>query len=223
MQTKPFCAGDLSKARVLVIGHDPRLQESDAQAEYAFFADYFFKPIPTRKSEMAKYRLAEAAFSYIGHLISYQYPADRLVLTNLCNVGLPHAPAGKTVLIPEQEAQAGVNTIHNLLNQSNVEIIFAMSAQVNYWLQKLDFYPSVADFLDKAGPRSRGINNMPPYYEPQGGRAFQLICGRCYAEGNRKVIPVLHVKNWPLRAAFARAYGKAYENCINQLRDMKAT
>lgn len=218
MQTNPFCAGDLSKARVLVIGHDPRLQESNTQAEYAFFADYFFRPIPTRKSELAKYHLAEAAFSYIGHLTSYKYPADQLVLTNLCNVGLPHAPAGKMVLIPEQEAQTGINAIHNLLNQSNIEIIFAMSAQVNYWLQKLGFYPSVSDFLNKAEPKPKGISNKPPYYEPQQSKAFQLICGQCYTDGSRKVFPILHVKNWPLRGAFAKAYSKAYENCVNQLK-----
>jgi hypothetical protein len=218
MQTRPFCAGDLSKARVLVIGHDPRLQKSGTQAEYALFADYFFKPIPTRKSELAKYHLAEATFGYIGYLTSYKYPADQLVLTNLCNVALPHAPTGKTVLIPEEEAQVGVNAIRDLLGQSNIEIIFVMSMQVNYWLQKLSFYPSITDFLKKAEPRARGISSKPPYYEPQQSKAFQLICGQCYTSDNRKIVPILHVKNWPLRGAFAQAYRVSYENCINQLK-----
>lgn len=32
--------GELSKAKVLVIGHDPRLRANDTIAEYYFFADY---------------------------------------------------------------------------------------------------------------------------------------------------------------------------------------
>ena len=118
MQTKPFCAGGLDKARVLVIGHDPRLQTSDTQAECAFFADYFFGPKPSRSNEAAKYRLAEAAFHYIGQLTGNRYPADQLALTNLCNRGLPHAPAGKTVLIPAQEAQTGIQAVNGILGQS---------------------------------------------------------------------------------------------------------
>jgi len=218
MQTEPFCAGALNEARVLVIGHDPRLQQSSTQADYAFFANYFFKPIPTRKSERAKYQLAEKTFSYIGYLTSYKYSADQLVLTNLCNVGLPHAPKNKTVLIPEQEAQAGINAICDMLCLSNIEVIFAMSAQVNYWLQKLGFCPLVPDFLSKAEPKPKGINHQPPYYEPKQDRAFQLVCGQCYTDGTRKLFPILHVKNWPLRGAFVAAYSEAYENCVNQFK-----
>lgn len=219
MPTKHFCAGDLSKAKVLVIGHDPRLKESKTQAEYAFFADYFFRPKPLQKSKLAKYKLAEAVFSYICFLTSYKYPANQLVLTNLCNVGLPHAPKGKTVLIPEQEAQVGIKAIRGLLSQSRIEIIFAMSEQVNYWLQKLGFYPYVTDFLNKSEPKTKGISNKPPYYEPQQSKAFQIICGHCYTDNSRKVLPILHVKNWPLRGLFAKAYSKAYDNCINQFKN----
>ena len=64
MITQPFCAGDISRAKVLVIGHDPRLQKTDTQAGYAFFADYFYHAIPLKKSERAKYQLAEAMFGY---------------------------------------------------------------------------------------------------------------------------------------------------------------
>jgi len=77
MQTKHFCAGDLSKARVLVIGHDPRLQKSETQAEYALFANYFFKSTPTYRGDPAKYRLAEAVFKYISYLTSNKYVADQ--------------------------------------------------------------------------------------------------------------------------------------------------
>ena len=219
MPTTFFCADDLSKAKVLVIGHDPRLQESHTLADYAFFADYFLKPIPTRKSERAKYQLAEAVFSYISYLTSYKYPANQLVLTNLCNTALPHAPKGKTVYIPEAEARNGISVIQDILNSSRIEVIFAMSAQVNYWLQKLGFYPAVAEFLSNAEPKAKGTTHTPPYYEPVRGKAFIHICGKQYATGdNRSIVPVLHIKNWPLRGPFARAYSKAYEACINALK-----
>lgn len=220
MQTKPFCAGGLDKARVLLIGHDPRLQTSDTQAECVFFADYFFRPPPSQPSEAAKYRLAEATFNYVGQLTGGRIPADQLALTNLCNVGLPHAPRGKTVLIPVQEVQAGINAIHGILGHGQVEIIFAMSAQVNYWLQKLGFYPAVVEFLRRAEPKSVGVNSTPPYYAPEQDKAFQLICGQCYTAGKCRVVPVLHVKNWPLQGAFVKAYGQAYEDCMRRLKDV---
>lgn len=60
-EAKPF--GDLKTAKVLVIGHDPRLQKSNTIAEYCFFADYFFRPLPKSPSELRKYKLAESLFS----------------------------------------------------------------------------------------------------------------------------------------------------------------
>jgi len=38
--TQPY--GDITKAKVLIIGHDPRLQQSDTMAGFCFFADYYF-------------------------------------------------------------------------------------------------------------------------------------------------------------------------------------
>jgi hypothetical protein len=219
MATTFFCAGDVSKAQVLVIGHDPRLQESHTMADCAFFADYFFKPIPDRKSERAKYDLAEAVFGYISYLTSDKYSADQIVLTNLCNTPLPHAPKGKTVYIPETEARNGISAIHGILSRSSVEVIFAMSAQVNYWLQKLGFYPAVAEFLSSAEPNAKGTTHTPPYYEAIHGRAFTHICGKRYTTDNsRSIVPILHIKNWPLRGPFAKAYSKAYEACVNALK-----
>jgi hypothetical protein len=219
MTTTFFCADDVSKAKVLVIGHDPRLQVSHTLADCAFFADYFFKPIPTRKSERAKYELAEAVFGYISYLTSYKYLANQIVLTNLCNTALPHAPKGKTVYIPEAEARNGISAIQAILSRSRVDVVFAMSAQVNYWLQKLEFYPVVAEFLSYAEPRAKGVTHTPPYYEATRSRAFTHICGQRYTmKNNGSIIPILHIKNWPLRGAFAKAYSKAYEACVNALK-----
>ena len=219
MSTNYFCAGELSGAIVLIIGHDPRLQESNTLANSAFFADYYFKPIPTQQKELAKYKLAEAVYNYIGHLTSHKYSASQIVLTNLCNSALPHAPKGKIVYIPENEAQQGINVIIDILNQSNIEVVFAMSEQVNYWLQKLGFYSKVSEFLSNAEPRVNGIIHKPPYYEPLRSKAFTYICGKRYTTSDgRNVFPILHVKNWPLRGPFTKAYGKAYEACINALK-----
>ncbi len=167
----------------------------------------------------AKYNLAKAVFNYISNLTSFRYTADQIVLTNLCNNALPHAPKGKTVYIPESEARIGICTIQNILIQSCIEVIFAMSAQVNYWLQKLGFYPAVTEFLSSAEPKAKGVNYTPPYYEAKTGRAFTHICGRRYTKDNNlSIIPVLHVKNWPLRGPFAQVYSKAYDACISELK-----
>lgn len=219
MPTTFFCAGALSKAQVLVIGHDPRLKESDTLASCPFFADYYFKPMPTQQSERAKYELAQAVFEYVGHLISYKYSATQIVVSNLCNTGLPHAPKGKTVYIPEIEARKGINAIQDILDRSSVTTIFAMSAQVNYWLQKLTFYPSIPQFVSSAEPKVKGINHNPPYYEPTRGRAFTHICGKRYTTNDgRNIFPILHITNWPLQGRFAKTYGKAYETCIDVLK-----
>ena len=218
MHTKPLCVGELVNARMLVIGHDPWLQRSNTQAEYAFFGDYFFRAIPGQASERAKYQLAERVFGYVAYLTSHRYTADQIVLTNLCNKMLPRPPARHTVLIPEQEARAGIAAFRDILSHSQVELIFALSEQVNYWLQRLAFYEAVPDFLRRAEPASRGLANEPPYYAPKQVGAFQLICGQRYTVGAAQLCPILHVKNWPLRGRFKRAYGQAYEGLINALK-----
>ena len=153
---------------------------------------------PPKEVNSAKYKLAEAVFSYIGYLTSYKYSADQIVLTNLCNFALPHAPKGKIVFIPEEKARQGINEINDMLRGGNIEVIFAMSLQVNYWLQKLGFYPAVDEFLSDAEPKKRGMSNEPPYYDPTKGKAFTLICGKQYITNDRQsVFPILHVKNWP--------------------------
>lgn len=219
MQPDMFCAGDARKAKVLVVGHDPRLQETDTLAAKALFGDYYFKAIPTRGNELAKYKLAEAVYGYVGYLTSYKYTARQIALTNLCNEGLPHAPRGKTVYIPEDRALKGIREMKDILSGSDIEVIFAMSAQVNYWLQKLEFYPAVGEYVAAAEPLAKGVEHNPPYYEQRRGRAFTLICGNRYlTKDQRSIFPILHVKNWPLRGGFVAAYKKSYETCINALK-----
>jgi hypothetical protein len=219
MPTSHFCSGAVNKAKVLVIGHDPRLQDSDTLAGNAFFGDYFFNKMPTRGNELAKYKLAEVVYGYIAYLTSYRFSADQIILTNLCNDPLPHSPKGKTVYIPEDKALRGIGEIQGILNSSEVEVIFAMSAQVNYWLQKLGFYPAVPEYLVAATPKPKGIVNERPFYDQSRSKAFTLICGKQYfTKENKQVYPILHVKNWPLKGPFVKAYKKLYEQCVNSLK-----
>ena len=216
-QTKPW--GDFSKAKILVIGHDPRLQNSESIAEYCFYSDYFFKEIPKRSNELQKYKLAEAVYSYISYLTSYQYTADQYYITNLCNHELPPAPKNKTVLIPESEVNPGIKALENILSEAEIEIIFAMSQQVNYWLQKLGFCEADSKYLKIAAPKEKGIESEQPFYEPQKSSAFKRICGNKYMVDKKyPLYPVLHVKNYPLKGRFKRNYEKGIFNIINSLK-----
>ncbi len=204
-KAEPFCHGGMNEAKVLVIGHDPRLQKSDTIAGFALFADYFFRDISSKPGERAKYGLAKSTYEYISELTGHKYNNDQVIMTNLCNSALPHAPKGTTVLITEDYAKAGLKDIRELLLNSRVEVIFAMSQQVNYWLQKLEFYTPVAEFIDRAESKSLTC------YQPRKPRAFQIVCGNQYSTSDgRNMYPILHVKNWPLIGNFAQAYSEAY-------------
>ena len=206
--------GNPTTAKVLLIGHDPRLQSSDTVAQYAFFADHYFQhdAPPTHGPAKAKYGLAKAVFDYVAWLTAGRYTPDQVLLTNLCNHALPHAPKGKTVYIPESAAREGLTSIRSLLAQGSVEVIFATSNQVTYWLGQLGFFDPGSDFLRAAAPQPKGVANDPPYYAQSKSRSFTLVCGKRFvADGRWTLVPVVHVKNWPLTGRFTKAYGQALE------------
>jgi hypothetical protein len=97
-----------------------------------------------------------------------------------------------------------------------------MSEQVDYSMQRLGFYDAVPELLCRAEPTPKGLENQPPYYAPQQGGAFQLICGQCYTVGDAALFPILHVKNWPLRGRFKQAYAPAYERLVNGLKPQRS-
>jgi hypothetical protein len=97
--------------------------------------------------------LAEAVFAYVGYLTSHRYAADQIVLTNLCNSALPHAPKGKIVYIPEEAAATGLAEIRSILERSSIEVILAMSAQVNYLL-KIEFLSGSGEAVTSARPKA---------------------------------------------------------------------
>lgn len=199
--------------KALLIGHDPRLQKSDTQAEYVLFANYYFDKTIKDRSFKSKCGLAESAFNQITNITNGKIIPEEIYVTNLCNSALPHAPKGKTVYIPEDQAIAGVENIRRIIEENpSIEYIFPMSLQVNYWLQKLGLYDSKDDFVEKSSPKSNGIQNEPPYYEPKEKSTFLMICGNNYhvSAGTQTVIPILHAKCFPLNKQF-RAYEPAYE------------
>jgi len=206
--------------RALLIGHDPRLQNSDTQAEYVLFANYFFDNTIKDRSFKSKYGLAASAYSQITHITNGKIKPEEIYITNLCNFALPHAPQSKTVYIPEDKAIAGVENIKRIIEENqSIEYIFPMSLQVNYWLQKLGLYYSNDEFIEKSTPKTIGVQNKPPYYEPNGKSPFLLICGNRYrvTGGTQDVIPILHAKCFPLNKQF-KAYEPAYENIRNYFR-----
>ena len=212
MKTEDWKAIETAKA--LVIGHDPRLQKSDTIAPFALFADYYFRLEPTKPSERSKYGLAKATFDHINYLTNNKIKSNKVYITNLCNESLPHAPKNKMVYIPREKATEGLNNIKKILKENpDIEYIFPMSLQVNYWLQKLGFYTSDNEFLDLTEPREKGLQKDPKYFEPKNNRTFLLICGNIYkvTDGHQNVIPILHTKNYPLKGNFLEAYGLSYD------------
>ena len=161
-----------------------------------------------------KYNLASALFNCISYLINNKYSNQEFVITNLCNYFLPPTLNKKTVLIPEEFAKEGLVEIKKILAGLEIEIIFAMSLQVNYWLQKLGFYFSSNEFLKGAAPKKTGIDSKPAYYQPRDSSVFKFICGKEYiADDKFRLFPILHIKNWPLK----RRFKETYQDCYNEL------
>lgn len=214
--TKPW--GSPETARVLVIGHDPRLQGSSTLANYCFFADYYFRDKLTVKSDLAKYQLAEALFTCIKDLTSDRIFDKGVLVTNLCNQALPRPHGRKIVFLPKDEAEKGLKEVRSLLKGSQVRLIFPMSQQVNYWLQVLGFYSANASFVEESTPKEIATRSDPPYYEPSRPGAFKRICGKKFtADGQYFLFPILHVKSYPLKGKFC-VYEENYASCRMEVR-----
>jgi len=198
-QCQPF--GDPAQAQVFVIGHDPRLQRSDVRAETVFFLDYLGKPKPSKRSEARKYDLASAAVAYIEYLTGGKVPLTEMYFTNLCNEFLPHAPKGGTVLIPDEVADGGIAAIEKALALRKPQVIIPMSLQAFYHLARSGFVTMTDEqreaFLSKAAPQPRDEERGA--YVQSKPKAFMDVCGEQFLHGSIPVVPVLHVKAWPLR------------------------
>lgn len=213
----------LNTPRALLIGHDPRLRNSNTIAEYALFADYHFPNHNKDAGWKAKKRFAGLAFQQLMDISGGKIFSDEEVyVTNLCNEELPnHPPKKGTVYIPREKAEDGVKHIEQILfDYPSIKYVFPMSQQVNYWLQELGFYSSSDDeFRESATPKSKGVENRPQYYEPRKGKAFLKVCGKVYQPndpelaGRVHIIPILHCRCYPLGKRF-----EAYEPCYEKIR-----
>lgn len=214
---RPF--GDPKTAQVFVIGHDPRLQRSDAQAETVFFLDYLDRPKPSVGSEARKYELAEAAVEYVRELTGGQVPLEQMYFTNLCNEFLPHPQRGGTVLIPDHVADRGLAEILRALDQGRPRVIIPMSLQVFYHLARSGFVEMDEGkreaFLRRAA--AKPVDRARRAYVQSSPRAFLDVCGRQFLHRDTPVVPVVHVKAWPVRGSFL-AYQSAMQNAAANIR-----
>lgn len=212
MRTKDWKA--VGTAKVLVIGEDSNLQWSDKVAEYAMFADYYFREFPEDHGERSRNVEARNLFTHIRSLTANKITADEFYITNLCNDDVEQSPKGKRVFIPKEKAVKGVEHIEWILNEyPTIEYILCMSLQSNYWMQELGFYGEDAEFLKAAEPRRAGVGCMQPYYQPVNGKAFSLICGKVFDAKKHavKVVPILPAKDYPLAGLNIERYTDSYQ------------
>lgn len=205
---KPF--GDMEKTKILIIGHDPKLQRSDAQAQYVFFLDYLERPPPAHPSERRKYDFASSVVSYIKYLTGSNLSLEDMLFTNLCNEFLERPIDGGTVLITDDAADRGLQTIESILQRGSFKLIFPMAPQVFYHLVRTGFVPhldeNLGEFIGRAQPRRSAKERKA--YVPNGQSPFLLVCGRLYRHrrDHTPIIPVVHVKQWPLNSRMAPHY-----------------
>jgi len=193
-------SGDLDTATILVIGHDPRLQRSQTEAEVAFFFDYLARPRPKSRSEAKKYDLAKAVWDYVNELAGRDIPLAELYVTNLCNEFLAHTPGSGTVLIPDDQAQRGVEQIAQIVADGHFKVILPMAVQPFYHLCRLGFIDEDSELVTRfiAAARPRASKAAQGIYEQTGRAPFLTVCGQRFHHHAVPVVPILHVKQWPL-------------------------
>lgn len=220
---KPF--GNLNTAKVLVVGHDPRLQRSNAEAEFAFFFEFLTRS-PINKGEVQKKGLALAVCRYIDWLAGRELPHEQLYVTNLCNEFLKRQQPG-VIYIPEAQARRGVEALTKAVGKGQFKVIIPMAEQTFYWLCQLGFVEDaderVQTYLQAAHPKA--AKAQQGVYIKTGQASFVAVCGQRFHHQGIPIIPVLHVNRWqwPLpprwvrytpgmeqaRAQVQQAYGRA--------------
>jgi len=191
---QPF--GDLSTAQILVIGHDPTLQVSDARAEYAFFLELLARK-PQTTAQVCKKNFARRLCQYLDWLAGREVPLSKIYVTNLCNDFLVRQGPG-VILIPEDKARAGVLAIDDLVAIGHFKVILPMAEQTFYWLCQLGFVDQpdarVGAFLPGALPRVSSARQGK--YVKTNGTPFVDVCGQQFTHLGVPIIPILHLKSW---------------------------
>jgi hypothetical protein len=202
---KPF--GDINSATILVIGHDPRLQRSKAEAQVAFFMDYLAHPRPTHRPEARKYDLAQAVWKYVDDLAGRHVLLADLYVTNLCNEFLEPTRGSGTVLIPDDLAKRGVEQIAQAVTAGHFKCILPMALQTFYHLCHWGFIDEkdselIVQFV--AGARPRASKAEQGAYVQSGQAPFLAVCGQRFHHRGVPVVPIVHVKSWPLKPRMVR-------------------
>jgi len=213
--------GDLNLATILIIGHDLRLQNSLAEAEKAFFFEYLekYSSQPTYGPDTRKYDLAHAVWDYVNVLAGRCIPLEQLFITNLCNEFLLSSRGRGTVLIPDKMVERGGYEIRQIVSQGNLRLILPTSVQVFYHLCRLGFVDEdeekIRTFVCQARPVARKIDQG--VYSTTGMAPFLTVCVRLFHHRGVPLIPIVHVKQWPLKARTAR-YSAPMELAKNGIR-----
>jgi hypothetical protein len=193
--------GNLRTASIMVIGHDPRLKDSMAEAEHAFFFDYLEHERPTYGPDGAKYDLAFGVWKYVEALAGRSTELDELFVTNLCNRLVAPPQTRGVVLIPDDLAQEGVCDLEAALGEGHFRLIIAMAMQSFYHLGRLRFIHDRHDlvnwYVEKARPKPsmarKGV------YAPVATGPFLRVCGVRFHHGTTPTVPVVHISALPLK------------------------
>lgn len=218
---KPF--GNIEKARVLVIGHDPMLQNSNAQAQFAFFLNYLRNLPPANPSEKRKYSLASSVVSYIKYLGGSLVLLKNMYFTNLCNEFLDRPIGGGTVLIADEAADKGIQAIEDTLSRGSFKVILPMTPQVFYHLVRTGFVSDSDEilqaFLRRAQPKPTAKERKA--YEPTARSPFLLVCGQeyCHRNDHIPIIPIVHIRQWPLNSKMKPRYEPLMEEATKNIHD----
>ncbi len=206
-------------AKVLLIGENSTLQWKDEVIECAMFLDYYFDHAPYDLGERSRYSEAKTIFEYLKEISAGDCRPEQVYGTLLCHDPLYRAPRGKHILIPEKQAESGLLHIKKVLKDNpNIEYIYAMGLQTNYYLQKLGFYSSgelKEEFVKGAEPRRVGLNSYDPFYQPVNAKPFREVCFKSYDVeefAGVKIIPILPIKSYPLSEVDMKNFGDNFNN-----------
>lgn len=211
-KTKDWSA--VTTPKVLLIGENSTLQWSDEVIDSVMFLNYFFNPKPYDLGERSRFTEAKMIFELVDKLTAGWCTPQCVYATNLSLDIHPRAPKGKHLLIPEEFATEGIERIRKILTDNpSIKYVFAMGMQVNYYLQKLGFYGCNEKFIHGSQPKTIGLTNRPPYYQPVDAKVFRPICGNFFEIKGSKVelIPILPAKDYPLTPENMEKYGDCYE------------
>lgn len=164
--------------------------------------------------------MAKAFWEYSNGLAGPTVPLADLYVTNLCNEFLEHPPRSGTVLTSDDKAHLGSEELAQAAAAGDFKLILPMVVQPFYHLCGLGFLdedlPVVKGGLP-AGARPRPDSAMKGVYVQSDRAPFLEVCGQRFHHRGVPVIPVVHVKQWPLRPRMRR-YVEPMQRAKEQVR-----